>query len=222
MLRRFLPPRDHTRFVIELWRTNRSRAIDYFDKAESDEWTDGFWNPGTPFRAEFDRLDLTAVLELACGFGRHARRIADRCGRLTLLDTSEYAIARCRERFADLAHVDFILSTTGRDFPGVADRSLSAVYSYDSMVHFEAGCVFAYLREIHRALRPGGRALLHHSAWRGRPARRITRNPCWRACMDPDEFAHESGALGFRIESMRTFPWHSRDVTDALTLLLKP
>ena len=36
-----------------------------------------FWDEHLPFRPFFERLDLTATLELACGHGRHAEMIID-------------------------------------------------------------------------------------------------------------------------------------------------
>jgi hypothetical protein len=43
------------------------RQSPYYDDAE--RWTILFWNDETPFRKFFDQLDLTTVLELACGHG---------------------------------------------------------------------------------------------------------------------------------------------------------
>jgi hypothetical protein len=58
----------------------------YFEKAESEGWTSVFWADSTVFRRMFDKLDLAVVTELACGQGRHAARIIERAGHITLVD----------------------------------------------------------------------------------------------------------------------------------------
>jgi len=60
------------------------RESAYYEDAE--RWTFLFWEPEHPFRPWFDRLDLRNVLELACGYGRHAERVAPLAGQLTLMD----------------------------------------------------------------------------------------------------------------------------------------
>ena len=46
----------------------------YYEDAE--RWTPMFWSADGPFRRQFNRLDLSATLELACGWGRHAEQCA--------------------------------------------------------------------------------------------------------------------------------------------------
>ena len=56
----------------------------YYEDAET--WTFIFWSEDHPFYPQFKRLDLTVVLELACGHGRHSEIVAGRSGQLTLMD----------------------------------------------------------------------------------------------------------------------------------------
>jgi len=214
--------KSHTQVVIDLWNSEDSAALDYYDKAESQAWLDRFWQSGSPFLAKFQLLDLTSVLELACGKGRHAAQFIDRAGRVTLFDTSPVAMDACKARFAARANVDYVLSPSGRDLAPIPSKSFTSVLSYNALVHFDAECVFGYLGEIHRVLRPGGRALLHHSAYAKHPRRDLRANPGWRAYMSESTFRSEAQNAGLRIESLDTFPWIDAEITDALTMLIKP
>jgi ubiquinone/menaquinone biosynthesis C-methylase UbiE len=205
-----------------LWKSQDSPALEYYDRAESDAWLRGFWTPNSRFFKQFERLDLTSILDLACGKGRHAAQFIDRAGHVWLFDTSPIAIEACKARFAERNNVSYVLSETGRDLSPVPDESLTAVLSYDAMVHFEMNCVFGYLREIYRTLQPGGLALLHHSMYGENPGGDITSNPDWRAFMREAEFRDAAKNAGFRIESFETFAWGTPVITDALTLLAKP
>jgi SAM-dependent methyltransferase len=214
--------KPHTQVVIDLWRSPDSAALDYFTKAENEAWIRGFWGTGSPFLAQFEKLDLTSVLDLACGQGRHAAQFVERAGHVTLFDTSPIALDACRVRFAGRGNVSYVLSETGRDLAGVGDGSLTAVMSYDAMVHFEKACVFGYLREIARVLRRGGRALIHHSVYQKHPERDVRENPDWRAYMPQAEFHAAAVKAGLVIESGETLPWSSKEVTDGLSLMCKP
>jgi SAM-dependent methyltransferase len=214
--------RSTTDFVIDLWKSKDAPDAGYYAKAETDAWLRGFWTPPSPFFTQFQQLDLTAVLDLACGQGRHTAQFVDRAGRVTLVDTSPVAIDGCKARFAGRRNVICLLSRTGRDLAEIKTGSLSAVLSYDAMVHFEMECVFGYLREIYRCLQPGGKALLHHSVYEGNPGGNIQDNPDWRNFMSESAFRHTALFTGFTIESMSTFRWGGDAITDGLTLLAKP
>jgi ubiquinone/menaquinone biosynthesis C-methylase UbiE len=218
---RFLRRKPHTQVVIDLWNSPRSRAMDYFVKAEAEAWIRCFWSEDSRFRTMFDRLDLTSVLDLACGQGRHTAQFIDRAGHVTLLDTSAIAMDVCRERFAGRSNIAYFVSPTGRDLSPIRDESLTSVFSYDAMVHFDQECVFGYLHEIRRVLQPGGRALLHVSAYDRKPGRDFRCNPDWRAHMSESAFREGVAAAGLRIEHYEKFPWSIEVVSDALALLAK-
>lgn len=218
---RFFRRKPHTRSVIELWNSPRSKALDYYEKAESEEWLRHFWQDGSPFRGLFDRLDLSRVLDLACGQGRHTAKFIERAGHVTLFDTSAVAMDFCRRRFADRDNLTYIVSPTGTDLNPIADDSMTSVFSYDAMVHFEDRCVFGYLPEIARVLRAGGLALLHISAYDKHIGRDFRANPDWRAHMSLDQFRTGAAAAGLSIESLQTIPWSTAEHTDALVMLAK-
>ena len=66
----------------------------YYDDAE--RWTFIFWSEDHPFYPLFKLLDSTAVLELACGHGRHSEIVAERSSQLTVMDVHEQNIEYCR------------------------------------------------------------------------------------------------------------------------------
>ena len=77
----------------------------YYNDAE--QWTFIFWSDDHPFHPLFKRLDLTAVLELACGHGRHSEIVAERSGQFILMDVHEENIDYCRRRLAQFQNIVF-------------------------------------------------------------------------------------------------------------------
>lgn len=211
-----------TQEVIDQWKHRESPDFDYYRKAEQESWFAGFWAEGSDFVRLFNQLDLTNVLEIACGQGRQSSKVIDRAGHLTLMDTSVDGLDACRARFMGRPNVSFMLSPTGTDLAGISDATMTAVFSYDSMVHFEMECIFAYLAETARVLKPGGRSLFHHSVFDQNPGKSFRDHPSWRNFMSISAFRHVSARAGLVIEEMVTFPWSTADVTDGLTLLHKP
>lgn len=49
----------------------------------------------------FQQLDLTNVVELACGRGRHVPMYIDKAGGVTLVDILQKNIEICQERFKE-------------------------------------------------------------------------------------------------------------------------
>jgi SAM-dependent methyltransferase len=81
---------------------------------------------------------------------------------MTLVDLTPRCIDACRERFAGEQHLRFIVND-GRSLPGIDDRSMDLVFSFDSLVHVEVEVMQGYISELARVLRPEGSAFLHHS-----------------------------------------------------------
>lgn len=211
--------------IIATWAFRNSRDFAYFDAFESPEKVGVFWADGSRFRRCFDKyLDLTDTVEIACGAGRHSAQIAERCGSLVLVDTSPDALQNAAQRFADRSNVHIKLSPDGFSIP-IDDRSASAVFSYDAMVHFEPLTVASYLRETARVLRPGGRAILHHSSYGRNPTGKFTDNPDWRNFMPKGLFMHLADRAGLKVIEHQTFRWGSNwrkwSKTDALSVLEK-
>jgi SAM-dependent methyltransferase len=115
-----------------------------------------------PIIDQFERdLDYSNVLDFACGEGRIAELMQERCQHLQLIDASTKAVDFCRERFAKYSHVQVQCNAAGA-LPQ-ATNSLSLVYSWDAMVHFSYKSLDFYLCEFSRVLQHHGYVVMHHS-----------------------------------------------------------
>ncbi len=122
-----------------------------------------------------------AILEIGPGAGRWSEILHPRAERLVLVDVTPRALELCRERLGDVENVEYVLSD-GATFPEVQDSSIDRVWSFDVFVHIAPLDVASYIAEIGRVLRPGGRAVIHHSGG-------LRRSPGWRSPMTAALFA---------------------------------
>jgi len=120
------------------------------------QWT------GTIFPRIRDFLPTGAILEIAPGFGRWTHYLKDYCQDLWIVDRSSECIEACRQRFAADSHVRCYLND-GRSLSMIPDASIDFVFSFDSFVHTNRDVVDAYLRELGRKLKLGGKGFIHHS-----------------------------------------------------------
>lgn len=206
--------------IIDLWKTKDSADYIYYTKGETEDWLKPFWAADSVFLKFFNTLDIRSCAEIACGFGRHAAQIFQRTQTLYLVDTSIDALGFARERFKQYPHVKIILSEDGLSMPSIPDHSLTAVFSYDAMVHFEPLTMVHYLAEINRTLMPGGRALLHHSNFTGNPIGTIANVTGARNFMSKELFAHFCSRNGLKVIAQQILDW-SFPQSDALTLIEK-
>jgi ubiquinone/menaquinone biosynthesis C-methylase UbiE len=125
----------------------------YYDDAEKSIHL--FWGENTRFRQYFNRLDLTNVIELACGYGRHSEIVAPMAGKLTLIDVFEKNIKNCQTRLSQVNNVTYCLGN-GFDFSPVENSSSTTIFCYDAMVHFPMNLMLSYLNETSRVLKRGG------------------------------------------------------------------
>jgi ubiquinone/menaquinone biosynthesis C-methylase UbiE len=195
----------------------------YYDLVEGQEYLDVFWGNESPFKVMFDHLELEAVVELACGHGRHSAQVLRQSPRssLVLVDVNENNIVYCKERFAGGKNVQCHVNS-GTDIACCADGSATAIFSYDAMVHFEYDDVAAYLREIFRVLRPGGRALLHHSNNSREPGKTYSECVHWRNFMSTQLFNHMAARAGLAVVDQKALDWDGAALIDAVTLLQRP
>ena len=104
--------------------------------------------------------EAPVVLEIGPGGGRLSALLLRDCRELVAIDVSAAMLGRLRERFPDEPRLRPVKGN-GMDLAPVASSSVDCVVSYDVFVHLEPEDIYAYLIEIRRVLRPGGRAVLH-------------------------------------------------------------
>jgi ubiquinone/menaquinone biosynthesis C-methylase UbiE len=190
----------------------------YYARAENS--THVFWASDTIFRRLFDRLDAAAVLELACGHGRHAEKVAPMTKRLVLMDIHTANLEACRQRLQAFRHVEYELNN-GFDFRPVQDDSLTAIFCYDAMVHFSPDIVESYLRDARRVLAPGGMGLFHHSNYSAPLDRSYGQNPHARNHMTQELFVRYVLDAGLVVVESVVIDWGQVEKLDCVTLVIK-
>lgn len=110
-------------------------------------------------------MDFTSVLDLACGHGRNTEYLRHLSKEMHLVDINKSCIDACKERFGtEMDGTQFHYHVTdGNHLRMIGDGSISLVYCWDSMVHFDKLIVRDYLSDVARVLKRGGMAFLHHS-----------------------------------------------------------
>lgn len=191
---------------------------EYFENAESA--LNIFWGEDSPFYLMFQKLDLSNIIELGCGRGRHVQKYIKEAGQVMLVDILQENIDICRKRFKDNEQVHYY-KNDGYDLKELTDGSFSALYTYDAMVHFEMMDIYCYLKDIYRVLRKGGRALLHHSNNTSDYKCSFANAPHGRSFMSKDIFAYLSYRAGFTILEQRVIDWGGEAELDCISLLEK-
>lgn len=103
------------------------------------------------------------VLDLGCGSGHLARRMASRCGSLLGVDISESAITSARARCKDLSNVSFMVADIS-DTSQMLDRTFDLIIIADTLYYLPPPLTDAVLRELAARymalLRPDGLLVL--------------------------------------------------------------
>jgi SAM-dependent methyltransferase len=212
---------DQTLLVAQDWKENA-----YYNRAEEQDWLATFWDPKSKFRQLFGRLNMHTLVELACGHGRHTAHIVNNpelcCGieRIDVLDINQENIMFCRERFISNPLVHPLINN-GWDFQPLESDSVTAIFCYDAMVHFEYDAVQSYIKDAYRILTPGGRALLHHSNKDNSPGTHYSSNPHGRNFMSKNLFAHIAIRSGFQICEQMVLHWGEFRRLDCVSLIEK-
>lgn len=211
---------EHVEISGEAWRESS-----YYQEAEA--WTFLFWEHAHPFRPLFDLLDLHRTCELACGHGRHTEQLIERglaahSERITLMDIHPANLEASRQRLAGRMDGLVFERSDGYSFRPLAIDSLTSIFCYDAMVHFQPELVESYIRDALRVLQPGGRALFHHSNLASSEHDHYGQNPHARNVMAYDNFRHCAESFGFRILDSQPIAWGGIPELDRITLLEKP
>lgn len=218
--------------ILEIDRTtlNRERCAfyhidgmnEYFDEAEREELLSVFWGKGSVFKRLFQELDLSNVIELACGRGRHVPNYIESSGHVTLVDILQKNIDICRTRFGDDKRISYY-KNQGYDLKELNDEEYTSIFSYDAMLHFELLDINSYLTDFYRVLKAGGRALLHHSNFDALYDGRFDRSLVYgRSFMNYKIFSYLAIHAGFVVLDQQLLRWHNLPDIDCITLLEKP
>ncbi|HEY7000961.1 MAG TPA: class I SAM-dependent methyltransferase [Candidatus Udaeobacter sp.] len=180
-------------------------------------------------------LPAPTILEIAPGFGRWSHYLKDYCQELWVVDASSECVEACLQRFADEPHVRCYLND-GRSLSMIPDASVDFAFSFDSFVHLRRDLIEAYLGELGRILKIGGKGFIHHSnlgAYAGSISERLPpvmrkllrkmkildwehhRNPT----MSADLFRSLCTRSGLHCLNQELINWRGRRLIDCLSLL---
>ncbi len=144
-------------------RENARYYVSSYREYDDQDWED-FWAWGETLADRYlaasgiEFRGDESVLDIGCGVGRFVRPFASRFGRVHGVDISEAMIEEARRRLAHLPNASFEVGN-GVDLAGQQDASYDFVFSYIMFQHIpDPRITLAYIREIGRVLRPGGRA----------------------------------------------------------------
>jgi SAM-dependent methyltransferase len=169
--------------------------------------------------------DMRCVLDLACGHGRFSELLAPLSERLIVADANESCIAATRERLSNFSHVDYIV-TNGYSLDEIPDATITFIFCFDAMVHFDNDVVSAYIEEAERVLVPGGIGFFHHSNFMERPGADHRSNPHARNFMSTELFAHQAKKFGLKMLRSTKISWGSGDrfvpYLDGISVVQKP
>lgn len=150
--------------------------------------------------------DFSCVVDVACGHGRNTARLAPLARRLVAADINEECLAAVRARFADARNVETLL-IDGATLRGVPDATVTLVYCWDAMVHFEPEVVASYVADFARVLAPGGQGFVHHSNWTGGRGKDFRTQPHWHNWMSKEVFASHVRTAGLELVSQDVIDW---------------
>lgn len=192
----------------------------YFNKAENDIAMSCFWGAESYFYQSFCKLDLTNVIELACGRGRHVAKYIDKASHVTLVDILDKNITICKERFHEYENISYYCNN-GFNLEQLPPNKYTSLFVYDAMVHFEMMDIYEYLKDIYRVLISGGRVLIHHSNYDNDYKASFINSPHGRSYMNASIFAYLSFRCGFHVLDQKVISWAGIEDLDCITLLEK-
>ncbi len=193
---------------------------DYFESAESNENTGIFWDQSSLFKKMFNKLDTEICVEIACGRGRHVPFYINNCKQVILVDIQRNNIELCKKRFSEYNIIKYYCNN-GQDLKEIVDESVTCVFSYDSMVHFEMIDIYSYLKEMRRILKQNGMALIHHSNNTEDYRIDFTTGKNGRNYMSADLFAYLAHRAGLKVVEQHIIDWANCKNLDCITLLQK-
>jgi ubiquinone/menaquinone biosynthesis C-methylase UbiE len=162
--------------------------------------------------------DFTHTLDLAAGRGRNSEYLLRYAETLVIMDIQPGNIEVCSARFADYSNISYYVCN-GYNLQPLNDQSLTFIYCFDAMVHFDSDVVRSYLKDTHRVLRPGGRAFYHHSNYTGGGDWRS--NPHGRNFMSREMFRHYVDKERLTVVQQELLNWGNEPGLDCLSVIEK-
>jgi SAM-dependent methyltransferase len=145
---------------------------EFFERVEAHRYTKEWHIPGA---ADFAGARGLRVLEIGCGLGTDGAQFAKAGAHYTGIDLTEAAIELARRRF-EVSGLPGEFRVADAENLDVADESFDLVYSH-GVLHHTPDTARA-VQEIHRVLKPGGRAIVmlyHRGSYNYRVGIRILR-----------------------------------------------
>lgn len=192
----------------------------YYSNAEDDAHMEIFWSNESPFFEFFQLLDLSNVIELACGHGRHVQKYLNDAGNITLVDILQSNIDFCKKRWEGIDKIKYY-KNDGYDLKELETNTYTSLFCYDAMVHFEMMDIFSYLKDINRVLVDKGKALLHHSNLHDDYKVSFNTNRYGRNFMSKTLFAYLAYHSGFKIIDQKLIKWSGKEELDCISLIEK-
>jgi SAM-dependent methyltransferase len=145
---------------------------EFFERVEAHRY-EKEWH--IPAAADFSNARGLRVLEIGCGMGTDGAQFAKAGANYTGIDLTDAAVELARKRFqvSGLKGEFRVADAERLDFP---DASFDLVYSHGVLHHTPD--IEAAVREIHRVLKPGGRAMVmlyHRGSYNYRVGIRVLR-----------------------------------------------
>jgi ubiquinone/menaquinone biosynthesis C-methylase UbiE len=194
------------------------------------------WHPASPYFAHaepymapqwknrvfpfIEGSDFSETLDLAAGHGRNSEYLLKYCNTLIIMDYQAANVAICKQRFREHTNITYI-TCNGFNLAPQPDSSITLIYCFDAMVHFDSDVVRSYLNDSFRVLKPGGRGFFHHSNYTG--GHDWATNPGARNFMSKELFAHYAIKEGLNVVKQQVIDWgKDRRDQDCFTMIEKP
>ena len=94
------------------------------------------------------------LLEIGCGVGRGLDILINACEQYTAIDKNDKLIGMLTEKYPNLT----LITQNIPPFTGIADNTYDFVVSFQVIEHIKSDDLF--VKEIHRVLKPGGKAII--------------------------------------------------------------
>src|ERR1700733_1049057 len=129
-------PQESYDFALLSVESFRGSGSVYYDDAEphiENQWKSIIW-------PEIRNFNFDVTLDFAAGHGRNSSNLAKLAKRLYVVDANPDAVQFLRQRFGEDAQSECavsVIQNNGVDLSEVPSGTVTTLYSFDAMVHFE-------------------------------------------------------------------------------------